>query len=64
MLPVAVTLFTLFLALQNVVTFEGRYRKPLEPLLLLNFVWIVTNIFWIPAQSSAVAIYRSIENLR
>ena len=41
LLPVAVTLLTLFLALQNVVTFEGRYRKPLEPLLLLNLVWIL-----------------------
>ena len=43
LLPVAVTLFTLFLGLQNAVTFEGRYRKPLEPLLLLNFVWIVAG---------------------
>jgi Dolichyl-phosphate-mannose-protein mannosyltransferase len=43
LLPVAVTLFTLFLMLQNVVTFEGRYRKPLEPLLLLNVVWIVAE---------------------
>ena len=41
LIPVVVTLFTLFLLLQNVVTFEGRYRKPLEPLLLLNLVWIV-----------------------
>jgi hypothetical protein len=42
LLPVAGTLFTLFLALQNVVTFEGRYRKPLETLLLLNLVWVLT----------------------
>jgi len=41
LIPVAVTLFTLFLALQNLVTFEGRYRKPLEPLLLLNLVWLL-----------------------
>jgi Dolichyl-phosphate-mannose-protein mannosyltransferase len=41
LIPVAVTLFTLFLLLQNVATSEGRYRKPLEPLLLLNFVWLV-----------------------
>jgi hypothetical protein len=41
LLPIAVTVLTLFLALQNAVTFEGRYRKPLEPLLLLNLVWIV-----------------------
>lgn len=41
LVPVGVTLFTLFLALQNVATFEGRYRKPLEPLLLLNLVWVL-----------------------
>jgi hypothetical protein len=40
LIPVAVTLFALFLGLQNSATFEGRYRKPLEPLLLLNLVWI------------------------
>lgn len=40
LLPVAVTAFTLFLAFQNVATTEGRYRKPLEPLLLLNAVWV------------------------
>lgn len=39
LIPVAVTLFALFLMLQNVATTEGRYRKPLEPLLLLNLVW-------------------------
>lgn len=43
LIPVAVTCFTLFLALQNVVTFEGRYRKPLEPLLLLNIVWLMAG---------------------
>lgn len=43
LIPVAVTCFTLFLALQNVVAFEGRYRKPLEPLLLLNIVWLVSS---------------------
>ncbi len=43
LLPLVVTLFTLFLALQNVATAEGRYRKPLEPLLLLNLVWALTN---------------------
>lgn len=41
LLPVAVTVFTLFLAFQNVATFEGRYRKPLEPLLLMNLVWAI-----------------------
>jgi len=43
LVPVAVTLFTLFLALQNVATTEGRYRKPVEPLLLLNLVWAVRS---------------------
>ena len=43
LLPVAVTLFTLFLALQNVATTEGRYRKPLEPLLLMNAVWLIST---------------------
>jgi hypothetical protein len=42
LLPLAVTTFILFLAFQNVVTTEGRYRKPLEPLLLMNFVWTLT----------------------
>ena len=41
LIPVAAIVFTLILALQNVVLTEGRYRKPLEPLLFLNLVWIV-----------------------
>lgn len=41
LLPVAATGFTLFFLLQNSATMEGRYRKPLEPLLLLNLVWAV-----------------------
>lgn len=41
LLPVATTIFTLFLAFQNVATSEGRYRKPLEPLLLMNLVWAI-----------------------
>jgi hypothetical protein len=40
-IPVAVTIFTLILAFQNVVITEGRYRKPVEPLLLLNLVWLL-----------------------
>jgi hypothetical protein len=32
---------TLVLALQNVIISEGRYRKPVEPLLLLNLVWVL-----------------------
>jgi hypothetical protein len=58
-IPVAVTLYTLFLALQNMVTFEGRYRKPLEPLLLLNVVWLVvtwsTNLIASAEQASSPA---------
>jgi len=58
-IPVAVTLYTLFLALQNMVTFEGRYRKPLEPLLLLNVVWLVvtwsTNFIASAEQASSPA---------
>lgn len=47
LIPVAVTIFTLFLVFQNLATTEGRYRKPLEPLLLINLVWSV-----MPAASS------------
>ena len=43
LLPIAVTCLTLFLALQTMVIFEGRYRKPLEPLLILNLIWIVAT---------------------
>lgn len=43
LLPVAVTIFILVLALQNVINNEGRYRKPLEPLLILNAVWLVAE---------------------
>lgn len=41
LLPVATMVFTMFLAFQNVATSEGRYRKPLEPLLLVNLIWAV-----------------------
>jgi hypothetical protein len=43
LIPVAVTLFTLVMALQNAVLTEGRYRKPVEPVLLLNAVWILSR---------------------
>ena len=43
LVPVAVTLFTLIMALQNAVITEGRYRKPVEPLLLLNLVWVLAS---------------------
>jgi len=41
LIPVAVTLFTLIMALQNMLIMEGRYRKPVESVLLLNFVWLL-----------------------
>jgi hypothetical protein len=41
LLPVVTTLLLLFLIFQNVATAEGRYRKPVEPLLLLNVVWLI-----------------------
>jgi hypothetical protein len=43
LIPIAVTLFTLTMAFQNSVLMEGRYRKPVEPVLLLNLVWILGN---------------------
>jgi hypothetical protein len=41
LIPVAVTVFTVLLAFQNAVLMEGRYRKPVEPLLWLNLVWVI-----------------------
>ena len=38
-LPIVTTVFILFLLFQPFVTMEGRYRKPLEPLLVMNLVW-------------------------
>jgi Dolichyl-phosphate-mannose-protein mannosyltransferase len=43
LIPIAVSLTTLAIVLQNVITAEGRYRKPIEPLLLLNLVWLIVN---------------------
>ena len=43
LIPVATILFTLALGLQNVVITEGRYRKPVEPMLLLNLVWVLSR---------------------
>jgi hypothetical protein len=43
LIPIATMLFTLALGLQNVVITEGRYRKPVEPLLLLNLVWVLND---------------------
>jgi len=43
LIPVAVTLFTLVMALQNAALTEGRYRKPVEPVLLLNLVWVLSR---------------------
>jgi hypothetical protein len=41
LIPVATTVFTLWLFSQNIVTMEGRFRKPLEPILLLNLAWAI-----------------------
>ena len=43
LIPVAVTLLTLAMALQNAMLMEGRYRKPVEPVLLLNAVWLLSR---------------------
>jgi hypothetical protein len=40
LLPLITTLTFLFLLFQPFALIEGRYRKPLEPLLLLNFVYL------------------------
>lgn len=40
-IAIATTSLTLLLLLQNEYPMEGRYRKPLEPLLLLNVVWLL-----------------------
>lgn len=41
LIPVTVTFFIFMLALQNQVTAEGRYRKPLEVLLILNLAAVL-----------------------
>jgi hypothetical protein len=41
LIPVATTIFALGLLLQDVATMEGRFRKPLEPMLLFNLVWVL-----------------------
>jgi hypothetical protein len=43
LIPIGVTVLTLVLMLQNEILMEGRYRKPVEPLLLLNLVWLVVS---------------------
>ncbi len=40
LIPAATTLLALALLFQNTYPMEGRYRKPLEPLLVLNLVWL------------------------
>ena len=40
LLPMLTTLFFFFLLFQPWATMEGRYRKPLEPLLLMNAVFL------------------------
>lgn len=44
LIPVATTVIVFLLMFQNTVTMEGRYRKPVEPLVLLNVFWL-----WTPA---------------
>ncbi|MDD2707794.1 MAG: glycosyltransferase family 39 protein [Verrucomicrobiae bacterium] len=43
LLPLLTSAMLLVLCFQNSVTMEGRYRKPLEPLLLLNFIWLCSK---------------------
>jgi hypothetical protein len=43
LIPVATVVFTLAIMLQNVILIEGRYRKPVEPMLLLNLVWLLSR---------------------
>jgi hypothetical protein len=40
LVPALGTVCILLFLFQNRVTMEGRYRKPIEPLLLLNLVWL------------------------
>jgi hypothetical protein len=39
LIPVLTTILLLFLLLQNEAVTEGRYRKPLEPFVLMNLFW-------------------------
>ena len=43
LIPLATTSLLLLLMFQNSVTMEGRYRKPVEPLLLVNLVWLLSR---------------------
>jgi hypothetical protein len=43
LIPVATIVCTLAIMLQNVILIEGRYRKPVEPMLLLNLVWVLSG---------------------
>jgi hypothetical protein len=43
LIPVATVVLTLAIMLQNVILIEGRYRKPVEPMLLLNLVWVLSR---------------------
>ncbi|MFH1066580.1 MAG: glycosyltransferase family 39 protein [bacterium] len=40
-IPLIMTVFFFFLLFQNVTIMEGRYRKPLEPLVLMNGVYLM-----------------------
>ena len=41
-IPLVTSVSVAILMLQNSVTTEGRYRKPVEPLILLNVVWLLS----------------------
>ena len=49
-IPVATSVMIALLMFQNSVTMEGRYRKPLEAMLVLNALWL-----WTPAARRAPA---------
>jgi hypothetical protein len=40
---IATTVLALLLLFQNEYPMEGRYRKPLEPLILFNIVWLLSS---------------------
>ncbi|MDD2707002.1 MAG: glycosyltransferase family 39 protein [Verrucomicrobiae bacterium] len=64
LIPVGTTIFLLWLGLQNLVIMEGRFRKPIEPVLLLNMAWIGRRKDEISQEKQAnVTIRKTSENL-
>ncbi len=43
LIPVATTLFTLWLLSQNMAIMEGRFRLSAEPLLIMNLCWAISR---------------------